>query len=201
MILPLEEMLHEFDRVTVVYSNSNIHPQTEYERRRDFARDFALKLGAEFVELAYEPTQWTQAIKGKDPRCEGCYEMRLGAVALWAAENGADAVSSVMTISPYQDNELINDVGTRVCERLGVTYLPKVFVAYYPQSIERSKAVGIYRQKYCGCALSLVESLEQQSAKKQRQAQREALKEARRIEAQANREKKKRKKECDRAHR
>lgn len=201
MILPLEEMLQEFGRVTVVYSNSNIHPKTEYERRRDFAHDFALKLGAEFVELAYEPTQWTQAIKDKDPRCEGCYEMRLGAVAQWASENGVDAVTSVMTISPYQDNELINAVGARVSERFGVTYLPKVFVAYYPQSIERSKAEGIYRQKYCGCALSLVESLEQQLTKKQRQAQRDALKEARRLEAQANREKKNLKKESDRAHR
>lgn len=201
MILPLEEMLQEFDRVTVVYANSNIHPKTEYEHRRDFAREFALKLGAEFVELAYEPTHWMQAIKNKDPRCKGCYEMRLGAVAQWAAEHGADTVSSVMTISPYQDNELINAVGKHVCEQFSIAYLPKVFVAYYPQSIERSKAEGMYRQKYCGCALSLAEYLEQQAAKKQRQAQRDALKETRRLEAQANREKKNLKKEYDRAHR
>ena len=200
MILPLEEMLREYDHVTVVYANSNIHPRTEYERRRDFASTFARAMGADFIELPYEPHEWFKAIEGSEPRCVGCYEMRLGAVARWAAEQGADAVASVLTISPYQDSEAIHTCGERACRVAGVTYLAKTFVAYYPQSIVRSKAEGIYRQKYCGCVYSLEESLQQQRAKMLRQAEERARKAQRRAEAQANRVKKQAKKEHDRAH-
>lgn len=200
MILPLEELLRDFDRVTVVYANSNIHPESEYERRRDFAQKFALEMGADFVELPYEPLAWLTAIEDRSVRCEGCYEFRLGAVAQWAASHEADAVTSVLTISPYQNHDLIHECGRRVCESAGVAYLPKTFVAYYPKSVERSRTLEIYRQKYCGCVFSLEESLEQQHQKELRKQQERELKARRRAEADANRKKKQVKKEHDRAN-
>lgn len=200
MILPLEELLKEYDRVTVVYANSNIHPQSEYELRRNFAAQFAREMGAEFVELPYAPTTWFAAIEGLESRCEGCYELRLGAVAQWAADNDVQAMTSVLTISPYQNHEAIHACGRRACERVGITYLPKTFVAYYPQSVERSRSAGIYRQKYCGCVYSLEESLAQQRASEQRKNEVAAQKAQRRAEAEANKKNKQAKKEHDRAH-
>lgn len=200
MIVPLEQLLERFERITVVYANSNIHPQSEYEKRREITATFAEKLGAEFVELPYEPLRWFAAIEQYDRRCLGCYEMRLDAVAAWAAKNGADAVSTVLSISPYQDYEAIRSTGARVCEEHGVAYLDESFVALYPESIVRSKAAGMYRQKYCGCVFSLEESLRQQEQKAHRQKAREEEKAQRRHEAEENKRKKELKREHDRAH-
>lgn len=200
MILPLEQLLERFDHITVVYANSNIHPHSEFEKRRDIAATFAKKLGAEFVELPYQPLDWLAAIAQHDHRCLGCYEMRLDAVAKWAAENGIDAVSTVLTISPYQDYEAIRATGERVCTEHGVTYLDESFVALYPKSVMRSKAEGMYRQKYCGCVYSLEESLRQQEEKALRQQARAEEKAQRRREAEENTRKKELKREHDRAH-
>lgn len=200
MILPLEHLKERFERITVVYANSNIHPEAEYIRRRDFARTFALQLGAEFVEVEYNPLKWMHAVADKKPRCVGCYELRLGEVAKWAAENGADVVSTVLTISPYQDHEAIADCGRAACKARGLVYLDESFVALYPQSINRSKAEHIYRQNYCGCAPSLQESLVQQEQRAQRKAALQKEKEQRCAQALINKQMKQKKKEHDRAH-
>lgn len=200
MIVPLGQLLERFDRITVVYANSNIHPQSEYEKRRDVAATFAHQLGADFVELPYEPLEWFAAIKHHDRRCLGCYEMRLDAVAQWAQNNNADMVSTVLTISPYQDAEAIASIGERVCDTHGVAYLSESFVALYPESITRSKAEGMYRQKYCGCVYSLEESLRQQEEKALRAQARAEEKAQRRHEAEENKRKKELKREHDRAH-
>ena len=87
-------------------------------------------------------------------------------MARWAAENGFDAVASTLTVSPYQQADVIADEGRRVCEREGLIYLQRDYRERYPAATRRSRELGMYRQNYCGCVMSDVEAREQRAARR-----------------------------------
>jgi hypothetical protein len=89
-------------------------------------------------------------------------------VALWAAQNGYDAVATTLTVSPYQDAESISEEGRRACESAGLLYLERDYRGLYGQATRRSREYGMYRQNYCGCLMSEVEAREERVAKKAR---------------------------------
>lgn len=177
LIEPLEALAAEAAHVTIVFANSNIHPAEEYERRRDTLRAYADKLGVDVVELDYDPAEW-QAVVGPlaesgAARCRACYALRLGHAAAYAVQNGYDALATTLTVSPYQDVSAIREEGERAAREAGVRYVHRDFRERYPEATRRSRELGMYRQNYCGCALSQIEAGKQRAARKMaRQAQR-----------------------------
>ena len=81
--------------VTVFYSNSNITPLQEYERRRDECRRYAADMGAGFIEDPYCHERWMEAVRGLESeperggRCTVCFRSRLLAAAKYAAHDSA----------------------------------------------------------------------------------------------------------------
>ena len=55
--------------------------------------------------------------------------------------------------------ERLNEIGMRLAEEYGVSYLQSDFKKRtgYKRSIELSKVYGLYRQNYCGCEFSIRE--------------------------------------------
>ena len=181
LIEPLESLAEEAEHVTIVFSNSNIHPAEEYNRRRDTLRAWADPLGVEVVELDYDPAEWTAVVgplaNAGPERCRACYALRLDRVARFAAENGFDAVATTLTVSPYQDAVAIADEGRRAAAAAGVAYLDRDFRERYPEATRRSREAGMYRQNYCGCVFSEAESRRERD---ERRARRQAHTAARR---------------------
>lgn len=179
LLEPLDALAAEADEVVVVFGNSNIHPAEEYERRRDTLMAYAAEIGATVVELPYEPSEWIEQVAphGRDraQRCRACYRMRLAQVAQWAAENGYDALSTTLTVSPYQDREIIAEEGERAAARAGIDFIRRDFRERYPEATRRSRELGMYRQNYCGCVLSEAEA---QEDRERRRAERAAAKAA-----------------------
>lgn len=162
------EYLTQYADVTVYYTNPNIHPRVEYERRQyvqeQFIADFNRKTGQQvnFLAAPYEPNKWLKAVKGfeKEPeggaRCRLCYNYRLDKVAQKAAELQFDYFGSALTISPHKNSQVINAVGLEVQQLYDVHYLPSDFKKRkgYQRSVEMCHEYNVYRQCYCGCVFA-----------------------------------------------
>ena len=64
-----------------------------------------------------------------------------------------------LTVSPYKNSNLINEIGKKKEEKYGVKWLYSDFKKEngYKHSIELSKKYNLYRQDYCGCKYSVRE--------------------------------------------
>jgi predicted adenine nucleotide alpha hydrolase (AANH) superfamily ATPase len=182
LIEPLDEFSAIADELAIVFTNSNIHPAEEYERRLDTLRTYATGVGATVIELAYDPAAWAEAVgpladSGAE-RCRACYRLRLGEAARFAAENGYEALSTTLTISPYQNPEAIREEGQSAAAAAGVEWVDRDFRESYGDAARRSRELGMYRQNYCGCALSDVEAREQRATRRAEKAAAKAAREA-----------------------
>jgi predicted adenine nucleotide alpha hydrolase (AANH) superfamily ATPase len=170
LIEPLDEFSAIADELAIVFTNSNIHPAEEYERRLDTLRTYATSVGATVIELAYDPEAWAEAVGPRADsgaeRCRACYRLRLGEAARYAAENGYDALSTTLTISPYQSAEAIREEGQAAALAAGIGWIDRDFRDSYGDATRRSRELGMYRQNYCGCALSDVEASEQRATRR-----------------------------------
>lgn len=172
------------DDVVVVFANPNIAPPDEYERRRETLRSYAASVGAEVVELAYDPDLWMNAVAGLEhdqpARCAACYRLRLGMTADWARRHGYARIATTLTVSPYQDTESIRRAGEEVAGLAGVEYVHRDFRDRYPSATARARELGLYLQNYCGCPFSQKEA---EDTRARRRAEREASRLARQTES------------------
>ncbi len=157
---PLQELLKSDADITVYYFNPNIHPIEEWKRRLAQLEYLTARLGLELiVDGTSEPDIWIDWEKqGKTNRCSMCYESRLGKTAAKAAELGMDAFLSTLQVSPYQDFDLITSIGNNYAEKYSLEYMASDFRSGFRQGQNMAREDGLYRQKYCGCAISLENS-------------------------------------------
>ena len=136
--------------------NPNIHGVKEYRRRKntliDYARSIHLKL---LIENEYGLRKFIDHVyPNYEARCAYCYACRLEETARFAAQNGYDAFSTTLLISPYQKHELIRQTGQRMADKYGVEFLYRDFQRYCKEGQDKAKELGLYRQQYCGCIFS-----------------------------------------------
>lgn len=143
--------------MTGYFHNPNIHPLLEYRRRRTGARDLADAAGLRLIESGeYDPAAWMVEVfaDGADGRCRRCIGSRLRATAGRAAESGAGAFSTTLVISPWQDHDAIREEGAAAAELCGVEFRYEDLRPLYRESRAAARALGLYRQRYCGCLFS-----------------------------------------------
>jgi epoxyqueuosine reductase len=151
---PIQE--EGFD-ITGYFYNPNIHPSLELNSRIDALKKYS---SAKKIDMLIydEPGLdiYENEVAGKPGnRCFNCYSLRLNRTARVAANGSYDAFSTTISISPYQDHEQLIKAGL-IAERIyGVKFHYKDLRPFYKRSIEISKEMGLYRQKYCGCYLSV----------------------------------------------
>ena len=116
----------------------------------------------EMVDADYEPKLFWETVKGLEKeleggaRCTECFKLRLSKTVAEALKQGADFVTTTLTISPLKNAPLLNEIGEALCEGANVKWLPSDFKKKdgYKRSIALSEEFGLYRQNYCGCAFS-----------------------------------------------
>lgn len=158
--------LSEYFKITLLYFNPNISPESEYMKRvaeqKRLIESMPFKNKVEFIEGRYEPREFYDAVKGyeEEPeggrRCHICYEMRLREAAEYAKKGGYDYFTTTLSISPLKKSDVLNEIGERVGTEYGIAHLPSDFKKRngYKQSIELSKEYDLYRQNFCGCVFS-----------------------------------------------
>ena len=158
-LYPLDALRREGAAVTGFFYNPNIHPSEEYGRRlealRDYARaaDLDLRVRDEYGLVPF----LREVVFHEADRCRRCYSLRLAEAAREAAALGADAFTTTLLYSVYQDHETVRRIGEEQGRRAGVAWLYRDFRAGWKEGVRRSRELGLYRQKYCGCIYSEME--------------------------------------------
>ena len=116
----------------------------------------------DIIDAPYEPDLFLEKTKGyescpeRGERCSICFDLRLRKTAEEALALGYDFFATTLTLSPLKNDDVINAIGEKISEEVGIKYLPTDFKKKngYKTSIELSKEFDLYRQNYCGCIFS-----------------------------------------------
>ena len=173
------EYLSNYFRITVLYYNPNIYPESEYSKRiveqQTLIRAMHTKYPVQFIAGSYEKEKFYAMAKGLEEvkeggvRCFKCYELRLREAAEIAKAGGYEYFTTTLSISPLKNAAKLNEIGLKLAEEYGVAYLTSDFKKKngYKRSVELSAQYGLYRQDYCGCEFSMRQRLEEQQARKE----------------------------------
>ena len=173
------EYLSSYFKITVLYYNPNIYPESEYSKRiieqQTLIGEMNTKYPVQFIAGSYDKEKFYEMAKGLEEvkeggvRCFKCYELRLREAAEIAKEGGYDYFTTTLSISPLKNAVKLNEIGLKLAEEYGVSYLTSDFKKKngYKRSVELSAQYGLYRQDYCGCEFSMRQRMEEQQAKAQ----------------------------------
>lgn len=160
-LYPIKELTADkFEEVVGFYYNPNIHPPDEYKKRRDALADAENKSGLTVIYPPYKMEEYFKKIVSKEnspERCSLCWELRLSETADFARKNGFDAFTTTLLISPYQNHDLVKEIGESLGREKGIDFYYKDFRKGFRESQEQAKKQDLYRQKYCGCVFSNLE--------------------------------------------
>ncbi len=167
----LEHLREQDIDVSGYFYNPNIHPYREFRKRlaslRDFAKEknFPIELDTEYGLTEY----LRKVVFHEKERCLICYDMRLEKTAQQAVQSGADAFSSTLLYSRYQNHEAITKIGRKMAQKYGVEFYYDDFRSGWQEGIDRAIAMDLYRQPYCGCIYSEQERYDKKLQKRLRQ--------------------------------
>jgi len=154
--VPIRALRDEGHEVEAAFLNPNIHPYQEYERRLEAAREVveAFDVPMPFID-EYGLTPFLRAVVGsEDDRCRICYALRLDRAAEVAAAGGFDAFTTTMFVSTQQDHDAIRRAGEAAAVKHGIEFLKRDWRDRVMDGVRESRAMGHYRQQYCGCIYS-----------------------------------------------
>ncbi|MDZ7641788.1 MAG: epoxyqueuosine reductase QueH [Desulfurivibrio sp.] len=153
---PLTVLAEANIEVCGFFYNPNIHPYREFARRLEAMQQLAARRELEMIyEHRYGLRSYLrQVVFQEEERCRLCYRMRLQVVAAKTREIGADAFSTTLLYSRYQQHELIRAIAEEEAARQRVKFYYQDFREGWQQGIKLSKEWGLYRQPYCGCIYS-----------------------------------------------
>ena len=177
---PSRILAEEGHELILAFCNSNIHPREEYDRRLETLAAYAASQDLEMLEGGYDPALWEErvGVLGADrrERCRACYRLRFQEAARMAWGQGCQALSTTLSVSPYQFTDLIEEELERAAREVGLVPLFRDFRENYPEATRRSLELGMYRQNYCGCRFSQEEArLERAARKVERKAEKAQL--------------------------
>ena len=161
-IYPIEELKSKGHRAAGYFYNPNIHPYAEYIKRKTEVDKYAKEAGLNVMAGEYDVEKYFQySVHNEMPlnRCPLCWWMRLDKSAKTAKENGFEAFTTTLLGSPYQDHDLLIEIGEDVAKKTGVNFFYDDFRSGFKSSLEAAKSKGIYCQNYCGCIFSEKERL------------------------------------------
>lgn len=169
------EYLSQYFDITVFYYNPNIFPYEEYKTRLAEQQSLIATYNEnntilsennpiKLIEGDYDYNNFKTKIIGLESekeggqRCHICYELRLNETAKKARENNFDYYTTTLTVSPYKNAKFLNELGSKYAEIYQIKYLFSDFKKRngYLRSIELSKIHNLYRQDYCGCECSQI---------------------------------------------
>jgi len=168
------EYLSDFFDITIFFYNPNISPENEYTARLNELKKFTEHAGYNSLSIEipkYDQSEFFDNVKGmeklpeRSERCRVCYELRMRRSASAARDGKFDYFTTTLSISPHKNAEWLNEIGRKLENEYGVSYLYSDFKKKngYKRSIELSEQYGLYRQDYCGCIYSKIEAEKRRS--------------------------------------
>lgn len=149
-------------RLVGFFYNPNIHPHEEFDLRLEAASVVCRTAGVPLWVPRQDRIGWSNRVRGResDPeggrRCRLCFLLRLGGTAVAARRASIPWFATTLTISPHKDSTVILRLGEDLATLHQNSFLSESFGrdGGFQQSVRKSKALGLYRQQFCGCRFS-----------------------------------------------
>lgn len=167
----IKELIKIFE-ITIYYSNSNIYPSVEYQRRyqelltfiKQFNQDYHQNISV--IEHAYHPNSYLKDISKykEEPeggkRCYLCYQKRMCDAYDYSLKHNYNYWTTVLSVSPHKNSQWINEIGASFPQDK-TKFLFSDFKKNngYLKSVKFADSYNLYRQNYCGCIYSYQEML------------------------------------------
>ena len=156
------ELLEDYN-VLPFFSNSNVEPEDEYQKRLIAFRELCSIKDKEAIIDVYEPEKWLEHVKGMEDepergkRCRACFEFRLRRAFEFAKKKNIKYITTTLTTTTYKDTDMVFEVGRELSLEYGLEFKEISFKKDngHRKSVELSKKYGLYIQNYCGCVFSL----------------------------------------------
>ena len=159
-------VLSDYFDITVFYYNPNIEPKEEYLKRKEEQINLLKKIKTKnkinFLDCDYLNNEFKNIAIGYEncpeggQECHRCYYLRMEKTCKVAKENKYDYFCTTLSVSPYKNSNVLNEIGSTLEKKYNIKYLYSDFKKEngYKKSIEYSKKYNLYRQNYCGCSYS-----------------------------------------------
>ncbi|MFH0951172.1 MAG: epoxyqueuosine reductase QueH [bacterium] len=162
----VSQLLGQDYRVHLFYSNDNIAPRKEFDKRLAEVKRISKKFCLPLTVGGYNHKAWLKTVRGhesdkeKGKRCQICYDYRLNRAAKQAKKLGIKYFASTLSVSPHKLVNIINDCGQQAGKKYGIEFLVRDFKKQdgFKKSMTLAKKFNFYRQDYCGCEFSLRDS-------------------------------------------
>lgn len=153
------ERLNELGyEVHMFYSNSNIYPKEEWEKRFGELEKVGEHFHLPIIKKEYHHDSWLEKVKGHEDdkegqaRCAICFEYNLQLAATEAKVRGFSYFTTTLSVSPHKRSLTIFSIGEKKGGFVPIDFKKK---GGFYRSIELSKMLNLYRQDYCGCEFSM----------------------------------------------
>lgn len=145
------------------FFNPNIYPKAEYQKRLDAQKQLCKSLDCELIIEDYTREFYDEIMEGFEnhkegsERCKNCFELRLLKTIQKAKELNLKHYTTSISISPHKNFNLIKEAGKFFSEYFDINFLDLDFKKQdgFLKTNKIAKEIGIYRQNYCGCEMSL----------------------------------------------
>lgn len=163
--------LNNFFDITIYFYNPNMDTKEEFVKRQNEEIILIEKLNKtlenkiKIVICEFDNQTFYKTIKGYEKcleggeRCKKCFELRLEKTCIYAKKNNFDYFTTTLSVSPYKNSKLLNEIGSLLEKKYNIKYLYSDFKKKdgYKKSVELSKVYNLYRQNYCGCVFSKID--------------------------------------------
>lgn len=157
--------------VEVFFSNSNITPLEEYDKRKAELIRYCDSLGVPYAEDEYDHRQWLEKVaKGREKapergeRCLECFRFRLERAAEYAIRHNCSVLTTSLASSRWKDLEQVDSAGNYAVRQANDAMTPQIPLIWWevnwrknglqPRRGELIKELGFYNQTFCGCEFS-----------------------------------------------
>lgn len=160
---PVRLLREEGFEPTILWSNPNIQPLSEHDRRLDTLRAWADGVAhVDVIVAGDDRAAWERVCApagfDRERRCRACYALRLAEACRVASERGFTHVSTTLAVSPYQLFDVCGEQLRAIAAAHGLTAVWRDFRPHYAEATRESRELGMYRQNYCGCRFSAAEA-------------------------------------------
>lgn len=173
---PLRLLREEGFEPTICWTNPNIQPVAEHDQRLRTLLKWANEVAHVPVIVAGDDREaWERGVApagfDRERRCRACYALRLSESCRVARERGFTHVSTTLAVSPYQLYDTCCELLVALACQSGLVPVVRDFRPHYPDATREARALGMYRQNYCGCRFSAAEAtIERHEARDARKA-------------------------------
>lgn len=158
-IYPVSVLRGEDFAVHGYFFNPHIQPYQEFQKRLTTLESYAQTEDLPLIVRAdYDLQTFFREVAFRETnRCIYCYSVRLNSAASLAKKSRFDAFTTTLLYSRRQHHQLIVSIAEEASKNHGIAFLYRDFRLGWKDGQQRAKALGMYRQQYCGCIYSEME--------------------------------------------